>query len=110
MEDGGLKMAELIFKEGENTFLNFFDRSPKMKILDVLITGREFEYTLNDVVNASKVNRQNAFNILREMVDLKIIKKAKKVGRLQYYRLNIENEAVKQLIKVYDTILQKYSR
>lgn len=90
----------------ETKFKEVLGESPEIKILELLIEGRDFEYTLNDIVTGAKVNRNRAYEILRSYIKLGVIEKAKTVKNFIFYQLNKDKKEVKLLIQTYDTIVK----
>ena len=86
-------------------FLDFVGENPKTKILQLLLIGREEEYTLNDIVRATHVNRKNAYKILNEMVAQNSLLPTNKIKNIQFYNINTQKEEIKILIKLFDKLI-----
>jgi len=86
-------------------FLDFIGKNPKSKILEVLLIGREEEYTLNDIVRATNVNRQKAYQILNDMIKTGMIVPSNKVKNIQFYKLSEDNKKVKLLVTFFDKLI-----
>ena len=91
--------------EHKTIFLDFIGKSSKSKILEALLIGREEEYTLNDIVRATSVNRQKAYKILNDMVKKNMIVPSNKVKNIQFYKLSTKKEEVKLLIHFFDKLI-----
>jgi DNA-binding transcriptional ArsR family regulator len=91
-------------------FLDYVGDSPRMKILQYLIEGRDFDYTLTDILN-SGVSWGTLNHLIPKLVELGLLLKTRKIGRATLYKINQKNIAVKQLIGLYDhIILEKMKR
>lgn len=78
-----------------------------MRVLQYLIEGRDFDYTLTDLLNAG-VSWGTLNQLLPKLLELGIVTKTRKIGRATLYKINPNNPTAKQLITLYDTlILQK---
>ena len=88
----------------ESIFLEHVGDSPRMRILQYLIEGREFDYTLTDMLN-SGVSWGTLNALIPKFLELKIIVKTRKIGRATLYKINKENVLVKQLIELYDKLI-----
>jgi len=94
----------------ESIFLKHVGDSPRMRVLQHLIEGREFDYTLTDMLNAH-VSWGTLNTLIPKLVTLGMIMKTRKIGRATLYKINPENEIVKHLINLYDElIMQELSR
>lgn len=93
-----LHMAE------ESLFLDYVGDSPRMRILQYLIEGRDFDYTLTDMLNAG-VSWGTLNTIVPKLAALGIVLKTRKIGRATLYKINQGNVAVKQLMELYNHLL-----
>lgn len=85
-------------------FVKFLGDSPKIRVLDMLITGRELDYSISDIAEQSEIGRATFYRMMDELLKNKIITATRKFGNIQLYKLNLENEFVKGLVKLYDNI------
>ncbi len=93
----------------ESIFLEHVGNNPRMRVLQYLIEGREFDYTLTDMLNA-EVSWGTLNVLIPNLVKLGIVIKTRKIGRATLHKINKENATAKQLIALYDhLILQRLS-
>ncbi len=90
--------------EEESIFLEYVGDSPRMRVLQYLIEGREMDYTLTDMLNAG-VSWGTLNQLLPKLVKLGMVIITRKIGRATLYKINQNNEAVKQLIVLYDRLI-----
>lgn len=90
--------------EEESIFLKYVGDSPRMRVLQHLIEGRDFDYTLTDMLNAG-VSWGTLNVLIPQLVGLEVVVKTRKIGRATLYKINQTNEAAKQLIILYDKII-----
>lgn len=90
-----------------NVFLEFVGDTPTNRLLDFLITGRDFDYTLTDLANKASVSWSTLHRIFPQFIKNNIVKQTREIGRAKLYKLNAENIVVKKFIALYDTILQQ---
>ena len=79
--------------------------SPVIRVLDFLIEGRGLDYSLSDIAENANIGWTTLHRIWDNLVRLKMVKPTREIGRAKLFKLNEENPAVKELIKVYDTLL-----
>ncbi|MBI2128819.1 winged helix-turn-helix transcriptional regulator [Candidatus Woesearchaeota archaeon] len=87
-------------------FVKFLGDSPKIKVLDMLITGRGLEYSISDIAEQAGIGRATFYRMMDELLKNKIIVAARKFGNMQLYRLNLNNEFVKSLLELYDRVMK----
>ncbi len=90
----------------KTVFDNFINKN-NLKIFEFLIEGRGLEYTLNDIITNININRQNGYRQLHLMFKNKTILKIRKVKYIQFYKLNMDNNNVKLLVKIFDNLINQ---
>ena len=85
-------------------FLEYVGNTPRMRILQYLIEGRAFDYTLTDMLNEG-VSWGTLNQLTPELLRLNIIIKTRKIGRATLYKLNQENLMAEQLTNLYDQLI-----
>lgn len=88
----------------KSIFLEHVGDTPRMRILQYFIEGRDFDYTLTDLLNAG-VSWGTLNSLIPKLVALGIVLKTRKIGRATLYKINQQNVMVKQLITLYDTLI-----
>jgi DNA-binding transcriptional ArsR family regulator len=85
-------------------FVRFLGDSPKIRVLDMLITGRELDYSITDIANEAGIGRATFYRLIDELLKNKIIITTRKLGNMQLYKINLENKFVNELVLLYDKI------
>jgi len=88
----------------ESIFLDYVGDNPRMRVLQYLIEGRDFDYTLTDLLHAG-VSWGTLNTLVPQLLRLGIVVKTRKIGRATLYKINQGNAAVKRLIELYDHLL-----
>jgi len=71
-----------------------------MKVLDFLITFQLFDYPLTEIAKNSGVSYSTLQTFWERLEKNKIVLKTRRVGKSDLYKLNTNNPAVQQLIKL----------
>ena len=79
--------------------------SPVIRVLDFLIEGRGLDYSLTDITENANIGWTTLHRIWDKLLRLKIVVPTREIGRAKLFKLNEENPAVKELIRLYDTLL-----
>lgn len=79
--------------------------SPVIRVLDFLIEGRGLDYSLTDIAENSNIGWTTLHRIWDRLLRLRIVIPTREIGRAKLFKLNETNPAVKELVKVYDTLL-----
>jgi len=87
-----------------SVFLEYVGDTPRMRVMQYLIEGRDFDYTLTDMLNA-KVSWGTLNALLPKLAELGIVIKTRKIGRATLYKINPKNAVTKQIIAIYDNVI-----
>jgi len=93
-------------KENKSIFLECLGDTPKLRVLDFLIDNHFFDYPITEIARESNVSYNSLKLFLNKFVDSNILIKTRKVGKSDYYKLNIENPFIKNLIKLDWTLVK----
>jgi predicted transcriptional regulator len=87
-------------KENKSFFLMQFGDTPQLRVLDFLIGFHFFDYPLTEIAKESNVSYNSLKSFFNNFIDSEIVIKTRKVGKSDYYQLNLENPFIKNLIKL----------
>ncbi len=85
---------------GDSIFVEVFGGTPIIRVLDFLITFAEFDYPLTEIASNSGIGYSSLQTFWPRLVNNKIVVKTRRVGKSDLFKLNTQNPAVKQLIKL----------
>ena len=86
--------------DNDSIFVEVFGHNPIIKVLDFLITFADFDYPLTEIAKNSGVSYSTLQTFWYKLERNKIVIKTRRVGKSDLFKLNTENPAVKQLIKL----------
>lgn len=86
--------------KNETVFVEIFGSNPITKVLDFLITFQTFDYPLTEIAKNSGVSYSTLQTFWEKLEKNNIIIKTRRVGKSDLFKLNTNNPAVKQLIKL----------
>ena len=90
----------MIIMKNETIFVEVFGNNPVMRVLDFLITFQAFDYPLTEIAKNSGVGYSTLQTFWDKLERNCIVIKTRRVGKSDLYKLNTNNPAVKQLIKL----------
>ena len=93
-------------KENKSLFLMQFGDTPQLRVIDFLIDNHFFDYPLTEIARGSNVSYNSLKLFFNNFVKSGIVLKTRRIGKSDYYKLDVNNEFVKNLIKL-DWILVK---
>jgi len=92
----------------KTSFILVFGESPVVKVIDFLIDNQEFDYSLTDIAKNAEVGWTTLHQFWSRLVKLGVVKKTRKIGRAELYKLNIENALVKKLLEIDMLVSKEY--
>ena len=93
-------------KENKSFFLMQFGDTPQLRVLDFLIGFHFFDYPMTGIAKESNVSYNSLKVFFPYFIKSGIVCKTRKIGKSDYFKLNMDNSFVKNLIKL-DWILVK---
>ena len=89
----------------ESTFIKLIGNSPLSKVLDFLLTSREFDYSKKEIAENSEVSYNTLNSIWSQMITNEIIIKTRRIGKQDMFKLNESGRDVKILIAFFDSLI-----
>jgi len=93
-------------KKNKSLFLMKFGDTPQLRVLDFLIDNHFFDYPMTEIAKESNVSYNSIVKFFPELIKSNFVLKTRKIGKSEYYKLNLDNQFVSNLIKL-DWILAK---
>ncbi len=79
-------------------FVETLGNSPQVKVLDFLIENQRCGWSLVEIKNETKTGYATLKYLLPKMLKRKLVIITKKIGKINLYKINVENKAVKHLM------------
>ena len=89
----------------QTIFTQAIGDTPKIKVLEFLIEGRELDYSISDIAEGAGIGRTTLFRLWKDLTDLNIIKHTRDIGNARLYRLNMANPFVKKMVDLFDILI-----
>ena len=95
-------------KENKSLFLMQFGDTPQLRVLDFLIENHFFDFPMTALARGANVSYNSLKTFFPQLIKSQILVKTRRIGKSNYYKLNLKNPFVENLIKL-DWILIKRS-
>lgn len=93
-------------KENKSFFLMNFGDTPQLRVLDFLIGFHFFDYPMTEIARESNVSYNSIKVFFPQFIRSGILIKTRRIGKSDYFKLNMNNDFVKNLVKL-DWMLTK---
>ncbi len=104
-------MSEVILETNTN-FIGVLGSNPTSRILDFLVENDRESWAMTEISEQSRVSYPSVKLIIPKLLEMEIIKIEKEVGRIKFYRVNLDNPITKKLKELRNTInkaeIEKY--
>ena len=94
-------------KFGDETtlFRELFGDTPKIRVLEYLLEGRELDHSIGDIAEGAGINRVTLFRMWDKLEKSKIITHTRNIGNAKLYKLNLDNPYVEILTDIFDRVI-----
>ncbi len=87
-------------KENISLFLEYFGDTPQLRVMDFLIENHFFDYPMTEIARGANVS-YNSFQVFfPKLIESKMLIPTRKIGKSDYFKLNIEHPFIKKLIQL----------
>lgn len=93
-------------KENKSLFLKQFGDTPQLRVMDFLIDNQFFDFPMTEIARGSNVSYNSLKLFFNNLIANDIIYKTRRIGKSDYFKLNVNNLFVKSMIKI-DWLLTK---
>lgn len=93
-------------KTNKSLFLKQFGDTPQLRVLDFLIDNQFFDFPMTEIARGSNVSYNSLKKFFNNLISSEVITKTRRIGKSDYFKININNSFVNNLIKL-DWILSK---
>ncbi len=94
-------------KDNKSLFVEFFGDYPIIRVFDFLIENDIFDYSKKDICRNANVSWNTIENFWHKLEKDKVVIFTRKVGKADMYKLNTQNQIVKQLIDLDKKLVKK---
>ena len=87
-------------KENKSIFLQYFGDTPQLRVLDFLIDNHFFDYPVTEIAREANVSYNSIKIFFPMFIKSGIVIKTRKVGKSDYFKLNMNNQFIIKLIQI----------
>jgi len=93
--------------EKKSLFLQAYGDSPKLKVMDFLITFQDYDYSMKEIAKNSGIGYTTLKEFWQDFIKRKIVRQIRIVGKAKMFKLNLENPEVQLFIKLYWAVVEQ---
>lgn len=97
----------MTYKPDETLLLKYLGASPTLRIIDFFLDNPLSDYSKNEIAKNLAMSRVTFFKYWKQLAKSGAVKPTREIGRATLYKLDRENDVVKQTIKLDMTLARK---
>ena len=90
----------------DNIFAEYFGDTPTVRILNFLILGKDFDYSMTEIAEGSHVGWTSFTRAWKELERKNVIVHTRDIGRAKLFKLNTDDPTVQKLIRLHWEIIK----
>lgn len=94
-------------KENKSIFLECFGDTPQLRVFDFLIENHFFDFPMTEIARGANVSYNSLKMFFPSLVKTGILVQTRRVGKSDYFKFNMENNFVQNLIKMDWMLVKK---
>jgi len=94
-------------KENKSIFLECFGDTPQLRVFDFLIDNHFFDFPMTEIARGANVSYNSLKMFFPKLVETGILVKTRRIGKSDYYKFNMENNFVQNIIKLDWMLVKK---
>lgn len=95
------------FQDELTIFREIFGDTPKVRVLEYLLEGRELDHSIGDIAEGAGINRVTLFRLWPEIEKPKLVVYTRNIGNAKLFKLNLRNPYVLNLIEMFDKLINE---
>ena len=95
------------FQDEPTVFRELFGDTPKIRVLEFLLEGRELDCSLGDIAEGAGIDRVTLFRLWPALEKLKAVTHTRDIGNAKLYKLNMGNSRIMNLAELFDKIINE---
>lgn len=95
------------FQDENTAFRELFGDTPKIKVLEYLLEGRELDHSIGDIAEGAGIDRVTLFRIWKDILNAKIVVPTRTIGNAKLFKINLKNPRIKALAELFDKIINE---
>ena len=88
-------------------FRELFGDTPKIRVLEYLLEGRELDHSIGDIAEGAGINRITLFRLWPKIEKSKLVVYTRNIGNAKLFKINSKNPYIKNLIELFDKLINE---
>lgn len=95
------------FQDEQTVFRELLGDTPKIRVLEYLLEGRELDHSIGDIAEGAGINRVTLFRLWPKIEKSRLVVHTRDIGNAKLFKLNMGNSYVKSLVELFDKLVNE---
>lgn len=95
------------FQDEPTVFREIFGDTPKVRVLEYLVEGRELDHSIGDIAEGASINRVTLFRLWPKIEKSKLVVHTRNIGNAKLFKLNMKNNYIKNVAELFDKLINE---
>lgn len=95
------------FQEEKTAFRELLGDTPKIRVLEYLLEGRELDHAISDIAEGAGINRVTLFRMWKELKKAGVVVHTRNIGNAKLFKLNVKNPSIAELAALFDRTINE---
>ncbi len=91
----------------ESIFVGYFGDSPLVRIMNFLILGKDFDYSMTEIAEGASVGWTSFTRAWKRLVENNAVVRTRTIGKAKLFKLNTADPTIKKLVQLHWEILKE---
>ncbi len=91
----------------ESIFVEYFGDSPLVRIMNFLILGKDFDYSMTEIAEGAGVGWTSFTRAWKRLLGKNAVVQTRTIGRARLFKLNTTDPTIKRLVRFHWEILKE---
>ncbi|MEK6964260.1 MAG: hypothetical protein AABX70_07585 [Nanoarchaeota archaeon] len=91
----------------ESIFVEYFGDSPLVRMMNFLILGKDFDYSMTEIAEGAGVGWTSFTRAWKKLVAKKVVTPTRTIGKSKLFKLNTADPTIKKLVQLHWELLKE---
>ena len=91
----------------ESIFVEYFGDTPLVRIMNFLILGKNFDYSMTEIAEGAGVGWTSFTRAWKTLLENNAVVHTRVIGKTKLFKLNTNNPTIKKIVKLHWEIIKE---
>ena len=91
----------------ESIFAEYFGNSPLVRVLNFLILGKDFDYSMTEIAEGASVGWTSFTRAWKRLLEKKAVVPTRSIGKAKLFKLNTADPTIQKLVALHWEVLKE---